>query len=153
MSIPYLITYISYNCVHNFRGIISEDLLDKFILDNISEYIINNSFSTKFETVVDIVNFWERYGGYNVWEAYCVKNDNWMNIKPSDELILENVRKMTEITEIMEENIEKNNIQLDENFGDFFEENADIDNVNSDINIDWSTIYIQEREEQCGQEE
>jgi len=162
IQIPYLITYISYNCVHNTRGIISEDLLDQFILDDVSEYIINNSFSTKFETVDDIVKFWERYGSYNVWEAYCVKNNDWINIKPSNELILENICEITKTVEILEyeeyekceniqenyketckKNIEEKKCEFDEIFSDVSGENIDHD-TNTNINIDWSTIYIQE---------
>jgi hypothetical protein len=165
MSIPYLITYISYNYVNNIRGIISEDLLDQFILDDVSEYIINNSFSTKFETINDIENFWERYGGYNVWDAYCIKNNNWINIKPSNNLILENICEMTKTVEMSnyeeneyiqekfkescEKNIEekKDKNSIDDVFSDFLIDNDEYVNVDKDINIDWSNIYIKELEE------
>ena len=100
-KIAYLITYITYNCVYNKRGSIDESLLEKFLLDNISEYIINNSFSSKFEVVDDIKQFWEKYNGYNVWEAYCVKDDMWIDVKPSNEEILLNIYEMTKSVETL----------------------------------------------------
>lgn len=106
-KVAYLITYISFNCVYNTRGTIDENLLKNFLLDEVSEYIINNSCSTKFEIVDDVKKFWERYGGYNVWEAYCVKNNDWMNVKPTDEEILLNIYEMIKSTETFEEILEE----------------------------------------------
>ena len=166
-KIPYLITYISYSCVYNNRGTIDESLLEKFLLDEVSEYIINNSCSTKFETIYDVKKFWERYKGYNVWEAYCVKNNNWINMTPSNEDVLLNICEMTCSFEILEDNISVKNIlnleeDLEENLEDL-EENLEIINIDDfysskttdssdlfgeNIEIDWNTIYIQEQEEQ-----
>jgi len=39
-KVAYLITYISYSCVYNSKGTIDESLLDQFLLDVVSEYII-----------------------------------------------------------------------------------------------------------------
>lgn len=118
-KIAYLITHISYNCVYNNKGTIDEPSLKQFILDEVSEYIINNSCSTKFESIDDVIKFWERYGGYNVWEAYCVKDNNWINIKPSDEEILLNIRDMTISIEILENEIlENEKLDEDENIFD-----------------------------------
>lgn len=102
-KVAYLITYISYSCIYNHRGIINEELLEQYLLNEVSEYIINNSCSTKFEFIDDIKKFWERYGGYNVWEAYCVKNNDWINVTPKDEDILLNINEMTKSFEIFEE--------------------------------------------------
>lgn len=102
-KVAYLITYISYSCVYNYKGTIDEELLEQFLLDEICEYIINNSCSTKFVLIDDVKKFWERYGGYNVWEAYCVKNNNWINVKPKDEDILLNINEMTKSYESFEE--------------------------------------------------
>ena len=33
-KVAYLITYISYNCVYNNKGIIDELLLEQFLLDD-----------------------------------------------------------------------------------------------------------------------
>ncbi len=104
-KVAYLITYISYSCVHNNKGTIDENLLEQFILDKVSEYIINNSFSTKFELIDDIIKFWERYGEYNVWEAYCIKDNIWINMKPSNEDILLNIYEMTQSVEMLEESV------------------------------------------------
>ena len=102
-KVAYLITYISYSCIYNHKGIINEELLEQYLLNEVSEYIINNSCSTKFEFIDDVKKFWERYGGYNVWEAYCVKNDNWINVTPKDEDILLNINEMTKSFETFEE--------------------------------------------------
>ena len=102
-KVAYLITYISYSCVYNYKGTIDEELLEQFLLDEICEYIINNSCSTKFVLIDDVKKFWERYGGCNVWEAYCVKNNNWINMKPKDEDILLNINEMTKSYESFEE--------------------------------------------------
>ena len=102
-KVAYLITYISYSCVYNYKGTIDEELLEQFLLVEICEYIINNSCSTKFVLIDDVKKFWERYGGYNVWEAYCVKNNNWINVKPKDEDILLNINEMTKSYESFEE--------------------------------------------------
>jgi hypothetical protein len=174
-KIAYLITYISYNCIYNDKGTIDESLLEQFLLDEVSEYIINNSCSTKFELVDDIKKFWERYGGYNVWEAYCVKDNNWINVKPSNENILFNIYEMTRSIEILEdyileEKLEKNILNLGdlqekvkENFEENFEENLEIIDIDEfyssetsnssdlfgeNIEIDWNTISNQEQEEQ-----
>jgi hypothetical protein len=114
-KVAYLITYISYNCVYNTKGTIDELLLEQFLLDEVSEYIINNSCSTKFEFVDDVKKFWERYGGYNVWEAYCVKDNNWINMKPSNEDILLNIYEMTRSVEIFEDYILEENLDLEKN--------------------------------------
>lgn len=170
-KVAYLITCISYSCIYNYKGTIEEELLDKFLLDEVSEYIINNSCSTKFEFVSDVSKFWERYGGYNVWEAYCVKNNNWINVKPSDEDILLNIYEMTKSFETFDENIYEN---INENFDESLEEiileisenniskiniseiDEDIIDVTTssdslfgeDIEIDWNTISNQEQERQ-----
>lgn len=102
-KVAYLITYISYSCVYNYKGTIDEELLEQFLLDEICEYIINNSCSTKFVLIDDVKKFWERYEGCNVWEAYCVKNNNWINMKPKDEDILLNINEMTKSYESFEE--------------------------------------------------
>lgn len=109
-KIPYLITYISYSCVYNNKGTIDESLLEQFLLDEVSEYIINNSCSTKFESIYDVKKFWERYKGYNVWEAYCVKNNDWINITPSNEDILLNIYEMTRSFEMLEDDVSEKNI-------------------------------------------
>lgn len=140
--VAYLITCISYNCVYNNKGTIDESSLEQFLLDEVSEYIINNSCSTKFELVDDVKKFWERYGEYNVWEAYCVKDNNWINMKPSNESILLNIYEMTrsmEITEddILEEKIEKNILNLGnlkENLKENLEENLE-ENIEENIEI------------------
>lgn len=165
-KIPYLITYISYSCVYNNKGTIDESLLEQFLLDEVSEYIINNSCSTKFESIYDVKKFWERYKGYNVWEAYCVKNNDWINITPSNEDILLNIYEMTRSFEMLEDDVLEKNIlnleDLKENLEDS-EENLEIINIDDfhssetndssdlfgeNIEIDWNTIYIQEQEEQ-----
>ena len=120
-KIAYLITYISYSCVYNNRGTIDESLLEQFLLDEISEYIINNSCSTKFELIDDVKKFWEKYKEYNVWEAYCVKNNNWINVKPSNEDILLNIYEMTRSFEMLEDNILKKNILNLEDSGENLE--------------------------------
>lgn len=48
-EVAYLITYISYDYIVNQKGTIEETKLEKYILDEICEYIINNSSSKKFE--------------------------------------------------------------------------------------------------------
>lgn len=93
--VAYLITYISFNYIYNNRGTIDETLIKSFLLDEVSEYIINNSSSVKFNNIKDVKNFWEKYGKYNVWDAYYVKNNNWIHAKPSDEDILLNIQEMT----------------------------------------------------------
>ena len=110
-KVAYLITYISYSCVYNSKGTIDESLLEQFLLDEVSEYIINNSCSTKFELIDDIKKFWERYGEYNVWEAYCVKNNNWINMKPTNEDILLNIYEMTHSVEMLEDDILEDNFE------------------------------------------
>lgn len=90
-DIAYLITYINYSYIINKKGTIKKIKLNNFILDELAEYIINNSSSKKFECVEDIENFWNRYNGYLVWEAYCVENGSWINIKPSNEEILDKI--------------------------------------------------------------
>lgn len=158
-KVAYLITYISYSYVYNDRGTIDEELLNKFLLDEVCEYIINNSCSTKFELIDDVKKFWKRYGGYNVWEAYCVKNNEWINVKPSDEDILLNIYEMTksfgnfeeslgeiipEISKIEKDEIEKDDI--DEDIVDIATSNDSL--FGEDIEIDWNTISNQEQERQ-----
>lgn len=161
-KIAYLITYISYSYVYNDRGTIEETLLKQFILDEVSEYIINNSCSTKFEVVDDVVQFWKRYGGYNVWDAYCIKNNEWVNIKPSNEDILLNIYDMTKSIETFDEecdfdeeidlvenefkeNIKTNTDEISTNSSDLFDENIICE---EDIKIDWNTISNHEQETQ-----
>lgn len=160
-KIAYLITYISYNCVYNNRGTIEETLLEQFILDEVSEYIINNSCSTKFEHIDDVIKFWSRYGGYNVWDAYCVKNNNWINIKPTNEDILLNIYDMTKSIEILEENKLSNS--LDDtleilNISEISQSSSlsltlsmsemSIEKIfEEDVEIDWNKILNQEQEE------
>ena len=164
-KIPYLITYISYSCVYNSKGTVDESSLEQFLLDEVSEYIINNSYSTKFELIDDVKKFWERYKGYNVWEAYCIKNNDWINVTPSNEDILLNIYEMTRSFEMLEDNILEK--KLGENLGektgknlgedleiidinDFYnsEMNDSDDLFGENIEINWNTIYIQEQEEQ-----
>ena len=182
-KVAYLITYISYNCVNNNKGMIDESLLKEFILNEVSEYIINNSFSTKFELIDDIIKFWERYRGYNVWDAYYVKDNIWINIKPSDEDILLNIYEMTKSIEMLEKSEfkeDENILYLEEsclsetleivnisqtiddlseisNSSNLFEENIIIDEANeiywNTIEIDWNTISHQEQEEQKQEEQ
>ena len=160
-KIPYLITYISYSCVYNSKGTIDESLLEQFLLDEVSEYIINNSYSTKFELIDDVKKFWKRYKGYNVWEAYCIKNNDWINVTPSNEDILLNIYEMTRSFEMLEDNISEKNLgeKTGKNLGedleiidinDFYtsEMNDSDDLFGENIEIDWNTIYIQEQEEQ-----
>jgi hypothetical protein len=162
-KVAYLITYISYNCVYNSKGTIDESLLEQFLLDEVSEYIINNSCSSKFELIDDIKKFWEKYGEYNVWEAYCVKDNNWINMKPSNEDILLNIYEMTRSVEIFENDISEENIfnlgkmeeNLEENLeiidiDDFYSSgtNDSCDLFGENIEIDWNTISNQEQEEQ-----
>lgn len=90
-DVAYLITYISYSYIVNKKGTIKENDLEQFILDELGEYIINNSASKKFETIDDIENFWNKYNKYLVWEAYCVKDSSWINVKPSNEKILDKI--------------------------------------------------------------
>lgn len=158
--VAYLITYISYNCVYNNRGTIDESLLEQFILDEVSEYIINNSCSTKFELVDDVIKFWERYGGYNVWDAHCVKNNEWINIKPSNEEILLNIYEMTRSVEILEETKE---LELEKNeLSKSLDKTLEIINISGtlsktteenifgeeDVEIDWNKILEQEQEQE-----
>jgi hypothetical protein len=160
-KIPYLITYISYSCVYNSKGTVDESSLEQFLLDEVSEYIINNSYSTKFELIDDVKKFWERYKGYNVWEAYCIKNNDWINVTPSNEDILLNIYEMTRSFEMLEDNILEKNLgeKTGKNLGedleiidinDFYnsEMNDSDDLFGENIEIDWNTIYIQEQEEQ-----
>jgi hypothetical protein len=168
-KIPYLITYISYSCVYNSKGTIDESLLEQFLLDEVSEYIINNSYSTKFELIDDVKKFWKRYKGYNVWEAYCIKNNDWINVTPSNEDILLNIYEMTRSFEMLEDNISEKNLgektgkNLGEKTGKNLGEDLEIIDINDfytsemndsddlfgeNIEIDWNTIYIQEQEEQ-----
>jgi hypothetical protein len=121
-KVAYLITYISYSCVYNYKGTIDEELLEQFLLDEICEYIINNSCSTKFVLIDDVKKFWERYGGCNVWEAYCVKNNNWINVKPKDEDILLNINEMTKSYESFEEILHE---RLEESLEESLEENLE----------------------------
>jgi hypothetical protein len=93
-KVAYLITSISYNYVYNLKGTIDEDELHQFMLNEVSEYIINNSCSVKFETIDDVHNFWNKYNGYSVWDAYYVKNDVWINAKPLDENILKSIQNL-----------------------------------------------------------
>jgi hypothetical protein len=164
-KIPYLITYISYSCVYNSKGTVDESSLEQFLLDEVSEYIINNSYSTKFELIDDVKKFWERYKGYNVWEAYCIKNNDWINVTPSNEDILLNIYEMTRSFEMLEDNILEKNLgeNLGEKTGKNLGEDLEIIDINDfynsemndsddlfgeNIEIDWNTIYIQEQEEQ-----
>lgn len=94
-SVAFLIIYISYNCIHTHKGIINENDIHQYMLNELSEYIINNSYSKKFEVVEDIEKFWKKYDNYPVWEASYVKNDEWINIKPSNEDILSNIQKLS----------------------------------------------------------
>lgn len=158
-KVAYLITYISYSCVYNYKGTINEELLEQFLLDEICEYIINNSCSTKFVLIDDVKKFWERYGGYNVWEAYCVKNNNWINVKPKDEDILLNINEMTKsyesFEEILHERLEESleevilkkivdsdkNKYKNQNEDDENEDNKDNENEDNEIeNIDEDEI-------------
>lgn len=158
-KVAYLITYISYSCVYNYKGTIDEELLEQFLLDEICEYIINNSCSTKFVLIDDVKKFWERYGGYNVWEAYCVKNNNWINVKPKDEDILLNINEMTKsyesFEEILHERLEESleevilkkivdsdkNKYKNQNEDDENEDNKDNENEDNEIeNIDEDEI-------------
>lgn len=93
-NVAYLITCINYSYVINTKGTIKKSKLNDFILDELGEYIINNSSSKKFESVEDVEHFWNRYDGYLVWEAYCVENASWVNIKPTNEEILNKILKM-----------------------------------------------------------
>jgi hypothetical protein len=158
-KVAYLITYISYSCVYNSKGTIDESLLEQFLLDEVSEYIINNSCSSKFELIDDVKKFWEKYGEYNVWEAYCVKDNNWINMKPSNEDILLNIYEMTRSVEIFEDDISEENIlnlgKMEENLeiidiDDFYSSgtNDSSDLFGENIEIDWNTISNQEQEEQ-----
>jgi len=158
-KVAYLITYISYSCVYNSKGTIDESLLEQFLLDEVSEYIINNSCSSKFELMDDVKKFWEKYGEYNVWEAYCVKDNNWINMKPSNEDILLNIYEMTRSVEIFEDDISEENIlnlgKMEENLeiidiDDFYSSgtNDSSDLFGENIEIDWNTISNQEQEEQ-----
>ena len=152
-KVAYLITYISFSYVCNNKGIIDESLLEQFILDEVSEFIINNSCSTKFELVDDIIKFWERYGGYNVWEAYYVKDNNWINIKPSNEAILLNIYDMTRSLEILEENEVSKSldetleiVNISQTLSEIKEE--DVIFKEEDIEIDWNKILNQEQEQE-----
>lgn len=128
-DVAYLITYISYSYVINKKGTIKESELDEFILDELCEYIINNSSSKKFESVDDIEHFWNKYNGFLVWEAYCVRGATWINIKPSNEQILDKILSiirtnsyvnMEEINVI--ENIDDDPIEINmSNFSNNFE--------------------------------
>lgn len=148
-KIAYLITYISFNCVYNNKGTIDESLLEKFILDEVSEYIINNSCSTKFELVSDVINFWKRYGDYNVWDAYCIKNNEWINIKPSNENILMNIYDMTKSIEILEEDELSESLEI-LNISEISQSLSGISNSFEceDIEFDWNKISSQEQENQ-----
>jgi len=159
-KVAYLITYISYSCVYNDRGVIEESLLKQFLLDEVSEYIINNSCSTKFEMIDDVVKFWKRYYGHNVWEAYYVKNNEWIRATPCNEDILLNIYEMTKSTEtfeeifeggksleeivIVEKDIEGSNIEFTISSDDSFSEKS---LIGEDIEIDWNTISKQEHDE------
>ena len=152
-KVAYLITYISFSYVCNNKGTIDESLLEQFILDEVSEFIINNSCSTKFELVDDIIKFWERYGGYNVWEAYYVKDNNWINIKPSNEAILLNIYDMTRSLEILEENEVSKSldetleiVNISQTLSEIKEE--DVILKEEDIEIDWNKILNQEQEQE-----
>lgn len=152
-KVAYLITYISFSYVCNNKGTIDESLLEQFILDEVSEFIINNSCSTKFELVDDIIKFWERYGGYNVWEAYYVKDNNWINIKPSNEAILLNIYDMTRSLEILEENEVSKSldetleiVNISQTLSEIKEE--DVIFKEEDIEIDWNKILNQEQEQE-----
>jgi hypothetical protein len=156
-KVAYLITYISFSYVCNNKGTIDESLLEQFILDEVSEFIINNSCSTKFELVDDIIKFWERYGGYNVWEAYYVKDNNWINIKPSNEAILLNIYDMTRSLEILEENEVSKSldgtleiVNISQTLSEIKEE--DVIFKEEDIEIDWNKILNQEQEQEQEQE-
>jgi len=107
----------------------------------------------------DVKKFWEKYGEYNVWEAYCVKDNNWINMKPSNEDILLNIYEMTRSVEIFEDDISEENIlnlgKMEENLeiidiDDFYSSgtNDSSDLFGENIEIDWNTISNQEQEEQ-----
>ena len=143
-KVAYLITSISYNYIHNLRGTIEEDELYQFMLNEVSEYIINNSHSVKFETVEDVHNFWKKYDGYSVWDAYYVKNNDWINIKPLDENILTRIQNLTQYSsiDVEDEFNEYNSIEL-------LNENKNIDvkeNIcdTNELTINWDLVVDEE---------
>jgi hypothetical protein len=143
-KVAYLITSISYNYIHNLKGTIEEDELYQFMLNEVSEYIINNSRSLKFETVEDVHNFWNKYDGYYVWDAYYVKNDDWINIKPLDENILTSIQNLMQYSSInvKDEFNERNSIKLlDKNKNIDMKENICDTN---DLTINWNLVVDEE---------
>ena len=143
-KVAYLITSISYNYINNLRGTIEEDELYQFMLNEVSEYIINNSHSVKFETVEDVHNFWKKYDGYPVWDAYYVKNNDWINIKPLDENILTRIQNLTQYSsiDVEDEFNEYNSIEL-------LNENKNIDvkeNIcdTNELTINWDLVVDEE---------
>lgn len=94
-KVAFLIIYISYNCVHTKKDTIEENEIYQFMINELTEYIINNSCSKKFQVVEDIKKFWKKYGEHLVWEAHYVKNNEWINIKPTDEDILSNIQNLS----------------------------------------------------------
>jgi len=114
-KVAFLIVYISYNCVHTKKDTIEENELYQFMIDELTEYIINNSCSKKFNSICDIENFWKKYDDYLVWEAHYVKNDEWINIKPTNEDILLNIQNLSNsfIDEYETISYDKNNYEDD----------------------------------------
>lgn len=76
-----------------------------------------------------------------MWEVSYIKDNRWVNIKPNDDKILENIltllktnsySSLEEITNF--ENIDENiNINIDENINKNINENVD-ENINENIN-------------------
>ena len=98
----------------------------------------------KFETVEDVHNFWKKYDGYSVWDAYYVKNNDWINIKPLDENILTRIQNLTQYSsiDVEDEFNEYNSIEL-------LNENKNIDvkeNIcdTNELTINWDLVVDEE---------
>lgn len=145
-EVAYLITYISYSYIINKKGSIEESELENFILDEVSDYIINNSASKKFESSDDVKKFWKKYGDYLVWEASYVKNNKWINIKLDDGKILDKILGLIRTNSYVNlEEIDLSEIDLDKNtFDEIDLGETEFKEINSDIEPNWEKIAYYE---------
>lgn len=104
--IPYIIMeanpYKTTPFINYKKGLIEEDKLNHFLLDELVEFIYKLINIENFKTITDIETFWKCfncncYVDNKPWDCFIIRNNLWENVYfTNEEIYIEVIKKKNE---------------------------------------------------------
>lgn len=87
--------------IDNRYGVIEEDKMDDFFLEEVINFILERYVIKQFQSVEDITDFFEHFYTDNYmenspWKAYTFMDGEWIDATPDDDEIFEYMNKHRE---------------------------------------------------------